>query len=364
MAWTITPIIQSSDWTETSFQNEIISAINQRITATNGYTTSISTISDGYDLQNYTYILYLQQKIETLVGYTGSYYRGWLTTLDSSSNRIDYNGYNTETLENWDWTKIKARVLPGSDWTRKYYSGGSVVTGYGNHQAGDIIGYWLFDEMVKVLDELYITSGYYLQNSNTPSGNILRAFGNSGSTWAVAKDNAEDEWINDNLWEQDYSPVCASYGVSYLMYGGGTQYKASLYNAYQEYKIDSLHATSGISKDVMWYVYAEKPPVRNTTLGYQPYGGSTPTRDTFVEFDNNAFTEIEENKWKLVNTDSMADTDTSTSYFDIGDSEHSMPDWCDSPPLGDVTASGWWARHIRPFIYWDFDKLTDYGSGS
>ena len=290
MTWTITNWA-NADWSAAAILNEFINAINERASAAGGGVSSAAAVAVGDDVQRVEFFRNLQTWIES---YLGAFVVSHVAGVPRSSGCFD----NTASIDSYAnlAAVFSAAGLEYSNW-RRYTThpdeGGGVA--YGQMQAGDIIGPWIFEDLQKCLNVLVWTKiGCDITGGDSYEGR------GSDTDWATAKAIAEAAWARtgDGNWPHTYSTAWTFGSKYYAVLSRRTgHFSASVWN--------------GVNRSADFYIKATKPTV------FDAYGD-----------------DVIEDKWSFWLADEPANEETTiVSSSQFGDASV-MPNnpWCDKPP--------------------------------
>ena len=237
MAWTITNWA-NADWSAAATLNEFVGAVNERKLAM-GQGGPVPTVNAGDDVQTRSFLLQFQQWAEDSLG---SFVAAW-----AGGEALGAGWYDgAATIPHYASLAavFAAAGLGYSDW-RRYTThpdeAGSVA--YGQMQAGDIIGPWIFEDLQKILNVLVWTKRDIGWTEKVWYSSEEFAF-----SWASAKAAAEAAW---SIMEVSVSPAAAS---------RGTYYSASSYGAllsHSEASGQVANVWNGVTRHADWYIKAE-----------------------------------------------------------------------------------------------------------
>jgi len=340
--WTYIPLADLDRWQRTAVWIELYTAWNERRIAIGQ--SAVTVPSAGFKIQDKNAIQDIQAWIET-------YASSFVATIDSSLNPVtDYDG--ADSIEMWDWTKLKTRVLSGnSSWSRK---SGSTVS-YGQLEKG----YWAtyikpINEIYLILKELKWTYGTYMSEINTISyvdtAETQKDGNGAWNTWSQSKTLAESDYASN-------SPVCGGSAYKYT-YGTGwnhpemyeVYFYAEIGNAVAYVKASNI--PSGLAKSVDFYFIGKLPTIGNTC--------------TYETFDNESASFLKEGKESKYSTSPLLGaSDTETNTYPVGDVSLSLPStWC-SEPFGtgdnlETSKRGWKIGTPEAIIRWNVTDGFEY----
>ena len=302
MAWTITTW-DDADWSAAATLNEFVDAVNERKLAA-GLGAPFAAVNAGDDVQAATFFTAYQQWIEdNLTSFVvshdggvargGGYYDG-AGTVGAYANLGDI--FVATDLAHTNWRRYTTHPDEGG------------VVAYGQMQAGDIIGPWIFEDIQKCLNVLVWTKKAVTFSGEAFTGNGV------GATWAIATAASEADYALAGA-----SSVPDAYTLGYEL--GGT------YTAWQQRAACDGQATvwNGCTRHADWYIY---PALPLAVLIFEDYG------DDVIEV-----------KWSLWSQDEPATDDTAiVSGTTLGQVQ--MPPtapytWCGAPTLGGYAGKGW-----------------------
>ena len=318
MAWSVTDWTTKPVWQYATLVNEFIGAVRERGLA---YVTNYSTPSyvvaetliqeavfwaDGYPQKA------LQERIERLVlVYAKSHAGGEALAAGH------YDGAPSVPLYASLAEAFAAAGLDYSDW-RRYTThpddGGEVA--YGQMQAGDIIGPWIFEDLQKILNVLVWT------RRTTWYTNVDRVeydgYG-TGGNWAAAKTAVEADWA------EGYTGNVMAYSRG-IATPGLTNYYGWLKRG------QSKRQEAGVWNDVVrhadWYVRATKYPATGGDVSVFDANGDLGPDDR-------------EDLYFLWSQDEPAtDAETIVSDTTLG-SASVKPTWCAEPGENQYVTRGW-----------------------
>ena len=212
------------DWAAVSFINEFDEAYSERRQAK--YLSPWSNTTAGTDVQAVSFWTTFQDWITT-------YCTGFVQSHDADGSIRAWNCYDGETaMPGWTIANLmesasggaagagqkhfrRATTIPTdwTNWTDAAYS-------YGQMQAGDIIGPWIFKDLQEAFRRLIWSFGS-CNFSGLQTDNRQRGQGNDAD-WATAKSEAED---NTYITSIVHEPTAYTYASAYEDYG--TRYTAA-----------------------------------------------------------------------------------------------------------------------------------------
>ncbi len=190
-------------------------------------------------------------------------------------------------------------------------------------QAGDIIGHWLFEDLMKVYNALVWTPGVV---SWISGGVNNEAYGQSAAevAWNTAITGAHNDWGNES--ESD--------GVSPYAYTAGTKV-AGAYTAKTARGISKGQATvyNGLTRDITWYVRCVAPYLHD-----------------WITQDDIGILDGKWSDWRLDEPATDDPTVVSGAYLGASLSE---PAYWYGAPLGDWRYYGWLVSDEYAVVHWD-----------
>lgn len=194
MGWTITSWQPGADWSSAAVLDEFRTAqVERRHVSTSASNPIVSQLSAGDDAQNYNWWLTLQGFIEQVVGdFVVSHDSGVKRAVGYFDNTSLAGGGNSFGHYS-DLADLFSHMGLGySDW-RRYVDappaqGGTVQ--YGSMQQGDIIGHWLFEDLMTAFNGLIWTEDAF-------SSYVINGYEGieaGEETWAGAKAGAEADY--------------------------------------------------------------------------------------------------------------------------------------------------------------------------
>ena len=235
MAWTITTW-DDVDWSAAATLNEFVGAVNERKSAL-GQGSPFATVVAGDDVQAASFFVAYQAWIEAnrgsfvvshIVGdpWVGGHYDGEAAIATYANLAAVFSGAG----------------LAHSNW-RRYttHPDEAGVVAYGQMQAGDIIGPWIFEDIQKCLNVLVWTKkGFAWQG-----GDSYQGVGSSSVSWEAAKATAEANWARTG----DGVPWAVSYSRGFP---SGANWAAILERYAGEAYV--INVWNGVARYADWYL--------------------------------------------------------------------------------------------------------------
>ena len=320
MAWSVTDWTTKPAWNPASLLNQFVGSVNERKSAiVQG--APFATVVHADIVQAATFFTAFQQWIEAN---RGSFVVSHDGVLGESIPRAGghYDGW--DLLTNGEIPKyanlaavFDAAGLEHSGW-RRYttHPDEAGVVAYGQMQAGDIIGPWIFEDIQKCLNVLVWTRPTISSREELVE---YRGDGASGVSYAAARAAAEAAWTS-------IADSGRYYTQSYQRFPSGV-YTARLERV--EFKCAAVNVWNGCTRHADWYILPTVPI----------YVGGTRILDSYGDFEH------EHDRWYSLwsRDEPVTNATTIVSAAKIGDAA-TMPNnpWSDAPG-----SRGW--DHIQPW---------------
>ena len=160
MTWSDLPVSAGTVWSNVSFINQFIRAINERMYVTQDSSSPVGLLDElavGDLIQEASFWAGLQQACEDLASAANGPRGVWIDPSAVTSPE-NYDGqFEFDYLIDFNFTPNQHEFLgpwrtaagnPSQGWTRRFPNdSGGFDTEYGQMETGDIIGPWIFDEL-------------------------------------------------------------------------------------------------------------------------------------------------------------------------------------------------------------------------
>jgi len=263
MAYFINPV--NADWSAKAFLDQIVLRIQERQTVVG--LTLRANVTIGDDVQARSFIVGLQADIESLLD----------DFVDHTQGSGNFSGSSIVPM--WSSVSFFLALNGGTSWRRKVDYDDDFS--YGQIASGDIIGYWIFEDLQNALKLLkwVVRVGKWeetggLETGSTYIGQSTYSIGTEEDI-TTAKSNAEADWHID--WSRD-APIV--YGV--LNEASGFPADAIIFRCYGVIiNNEELPLFSGPTAKIDIYYPVIKPAVTN---GIFNANGDGVTESTFTTF--------------------------------------------------------------------------------
>jgi hypothetical protein len=316
MSAAFTAVTLTTDWAAQAFGTELALAVYERKRAAGISSAGASSVSAGDDAQAASFWADLQDVLDDLC----------TSYVDHTAGADPYAGWEAFTLSSWRLAAglsssgfRRATTWP-TDWTNM----ADAAYSFGQAQAGDIIGPWIFKDLQLGLSALKWT--LYAGSWSWADGEIRYCFGGEDSDCDAARNSEISAW-NTASWAS-----------------GGATWSAEV----------GVYAPSPTTKQFYAYRYRAKIALASIYTGLASavefWGLASYAVGAFADIDNLG---LVDSQWFLMDTQAVDTEETRSSALlgDYGNPVETLPLAC--PFTGDVFYS-YYVANVQSLLKWNF----------
>jgi hypothetical protein len=353
------PSTWDKDWCKQSFLAAFAAAINERhLVVLPG--TGISAISVGADVAGAGFVQGIIYKMQGAVMSMVIYFADHTLPASHPGDWTGETGMTPFTSARW----LAAAGLNAGGFRRYtvHPSDGGTVA-YGLAQAGDLIDYWIFQDLMAGLKALQATTGAAQDYDWDSDGESLARIGyDGGATWAACKAASETAFDASSLYDAGHSPPSA-YTIGTYDVPSGSGGWANMYRNTSHQVWTGRTSASGIGRQVDFYVATVAP----SSIAYL---GSDPAIIIYPPNFDNTFDGNGDwpggytlpgrwYKWSSGSGVVSGITGLSDEKFGPTDPD-THPTWCDQPGTLHAKVRGYATFYASCILWWNVAGGFEY----